>query len=137
MPKIPSHECLLPPGLVTLTLLKGLRHDPGASSTCEEMGTGQAPLFCIPEIWSNCFISWHRTAQERDRTVAADTITGSEWHLKCKISQMLGTAWNCHHFLSPLGNGILYWVWENLLRVCGEKNPLHHMLLLFFTMSGN
>lgn len=55
---IPSQDCLLPLGLVTLTLLKGLRHGPGATSTFEEMGTGQAPLFCVHDVWSNCFIRY-------------------------------------------------------------------------------
>lgn len=82
--------------------------------------------WCLEQLLHQILVSWHRTAHVRDRRVAADTITGSEGHLKCKISQMLGTAWNCHHFLSPFRNGILSWVWENLLCVCGEKNPLHH-----------
>lgn len=56
--------------------------------------------------------------------MAADTITGSEWHLNGKISQMLAGAWNCHHLLSAFGNGILSWDWENLLCVCGEKKNL-------------
>lgn len=30
--------------------------------------------------------------------MAADTISKSDWHLKCKIGQMFRAAWNCHHF---------------------------------------
>lgn len=55
--------------------------------------------------------------------MAADTVIGSDGHLKCKISQMEPklAAWSCHHFLSLFGNSILPWVWENLLCVHGEK----------------
>lgn len=51
MQNIPSHDCLLPLELVPLAPLTALCHGPGATSTFDEMGTGQVPLLCINEVW--------------------------------------------------------------------------------------
>lgn len=58
MQNIPSHDCLLLPGLVLLAPLTALSHGPGATSTCEEMGTRQFPLLCIHEVWRSTFIRY-------------------------------------------------------------------------------
>lgn len=140
MQDIPSHDCLLLLGWRLWHSSKVCAMAQMPPAPVKRWGQDRLPSFA--SMMSGAIASSDtnvlaRTVHARERRVAADTITGSEWHLKCKISQMLGTAWNCHHFLSPFRNGILSWVWENLQCVCGEKNPLHHMLLLFSTMSGN